>query len=101
MTTVGRAAVLDPDYVLRAKAANTPPQDIAEANRFVYAVLKSALVGTSGAKVVEKVGRFNGSTAWVNVRRHYELTGHAIRDQLRREIDSFSPLAAHRIRPSG
>ena len=47
-----------------------------------------------GAKVVERVGRFNGSTAWVNVRRHYELTGHSIRDQLRKEIDAFAPLAS-------
>ena len=49
MTTVGRAAVLDPDYVATALKAGTPPADVAEANRFVYAVLKSTLVGTPAA----------------------------------------------------
>ena len=57
-------------------------------------MLKSALVGTSGAKVIEKAGRFNGSLTWFNVRRYYELTGHSVRDQLRKEIDGFAPLSS-------
>ena len=46
MTSVGRAAVLEPDYVAKATASGISPQDIAISNRFVYSVLKSALTGT-------------------------------------------------------
>ena len=94
MTTVGRAAVLDDNFLTKATADKTSPADIADANRFVYAVLKSAVSGTPAAKVVEKVGRFNGSLAWFKVRRFYELTGHSVRDQLRKEIDAFAPVGS-------
>ena len=32
--------------------------------------------------------------AWFKVRRHFELMAHTVRDQLRKDIDGFAPVAS-------
>ena len=91
ITIAGRRMVLEDNFIARAREAGWDKEKIVEANRFVWILLRSAIVDTRSDMAFSKAPVFDGAQAWYELRRKYEVLGFRVKEKLRRQLESFAP----------
>jgi hypothetical protein len=93
-TLAGRRMVLKDEFRERARDNGWSAEQISDANRFVWTLLKSAVSGTKAQTVFDKAPVFDGATAWWELRRKYEVLGHSVMSKLEKKLEKFKPSAS-------
>jgi hypothetical protein len=94
-TLAGRRMVLEEnfrDYVTNSLGWSS--EQVVDANRFVWTLLKSAVQGTKAANVFKKAPMFDGARAWWELRRKCEILGHGAMQKLENDLDKFQVKAS-------
>jgi hypothetical protein len=95
-TLAGRRIVLEENFSTEAQKLGWSPQQIADANRFVWTMLKSSVAGTKAANVFAifaKAPRFDGARTWWGLRRKHEVLGNSVMEKLSQKLTKFAPKA--------
>ena len=90
-TIAGRRMVLEDNYIAKAREAGWDKETIVEANRFVWILLRSAIVESRSDMAFAKAPVFDGAQAWYELRRKYEVLGYRVKEKLRRQLENFAP----------
>ena len=85
ITIAGRRMVLEDNYIAKAREAGWDKETIVEANRFVWILLRSAIVDSRSDMAFSKAPVFDGAQAWYELRRKYEMLGFRVKEKLRRQ----------------
>jgi hypothetical protein len=93
-TLAGRRMVLEDEFRQRAHENGWSAEQISDANRFAWTLLKSAVSGTKAQTVFDKAPVFDGATAWWELRRKHEVLGHSAMSKLEAKLNKFKPSAS-------
>ena len=88
-TLTGRRIVLKENFYLEARRLGWSHRQVAEANHFVWTMLKSSVAGTKVYHVFAKAPRFDGARAWWELRRKYKVLGNSIMERLNQKLTVF------------